>query len=275
MTVQQQPRSRKGDYVEINGVPTYYESSGTGEPLVLLHGGMCTAETLDPLSLVLDERYRVIVPERHGHGRTADIDGPITYESMAQHTIGVIEALGIESANLAGWSDGALVGLLVALRRPKLVDKLVLIDQFVTLSGAADGYESLMGGMTVDTVPPMFREAYDALSPDGGDHFPVVFDKLHRLWTGSTGIEVSDLEHVIAPTLVLCGDDGTLTLEHAAAVYRALPDAQLAIVPGTSHGLPMEKPHVVNQLILDFLADEQAPKLFSLDDVEHEEGALA
>ena len=145
MTVQQQPLSRKGDYLEINGVPTYYESTGTGEPLVLLHGGMCTAETLDPLSSVLDERYRVIVPERYGHGRTADIDGPITYESMAQHTIGVVEALGIESANLAGWSDGALVGLLVALRRPKLVGKLVLIDQFVTLAGAADGLRGVDG----------------------------------------------------------------------------------------------------------------------------------
>ena len=116
---------------------------------------------------------------------------------------------------------------------------------------------------------------YGALSPDGPDHFPVVFDKLHQMWTGETGIEVADLEHVVAPTLVLCGDDGTLTLEHAAAVHRALPDSQLAIVPGTSHGLPMEKPHIVNQLILDFLADEQTPKLFSLDDVGHEEGALA
>jgi pimeloyl-ACP methyl ester carboxylesterase len=235
---------------------------------------MCTAETLDAQAPVLAEHYRVLVPERYGHGRTSDIDGPITYENMALQTIALIEALGIEPAHLAGWSDGALVAVLVALRRPKLVRKLVLIDQYITLPGAADGYEAMMGGMTADTVPPMFRQIYEALSPDGPDHFPVVFDKLHRLWTGETGMEVADLAHVAAPTLVLCADDGGLTLEHAAAVYRALPDAQLAIVPGTSHGLPMEKPHIVNQLILDFLADEQAQKLFSLDDVEHNEGAL-
>jgi pimeloyl-ACP methyl ester carboxylesterase len=268
MTVTQVP-TRNGNYIEINGVRTYYEISGDGQPLVLLHGGMCTAETFDAQTTVLAEHYRVIVPERYGHGRTADVDGPITYENMAQHTIGLIDALGIESADLAGWSDGALVALLVALRRPKLVRKLVLIDQYVCLSGAADGYEAFMERLTVDTAPPMLREMYSALSPDGPEHFPVVFDKLHAAWTAETGIDVSDLGNVAAPTLVLYGDDGGVMLEHAADVYRALPDAQLAIVPGTSHGLPIEKPHIVNELIIDFLADEQAPKLFTLDDVEH------
>lgn len=265
MTTTQTTSTRNGDYVDVDGVRTYYESSGSGDPLVLLHGGLCTAETFDAQVPALAERYRVIVPERAGHGRTADIDGPITYENMAQHTIALMEALGIESAHLAGWSDGAIVALLVALRRPKLVGKLVLIDQFITLAGAADGYEAFMGAMTAGTVPPMFREIYETLSPDGGDHFPVVFEKLHNLWTGETGIEVSDLANVAAPTLLLCGDEGSLKPAHSADVYRTLPDAQLAIVPGTSHGLPMEKPHIVNQLIVDFLADEQTPKLFSLE----------
>jgi pimeloyl-ACP methyl ester carboxylesterase len=122
-----------------------------------------------------------------------------------------------------------------------------------------------MAGMSTDHLPPGFAELYGAVSPDGPEHFQVVFDKLHELWIGETGIEVSDLERVIAPTLVLDGDDGAMTLEHVAAVRRALPDSQLAIVPGTSHGVLMEKPHVVNQLILDFLADEQVPKMFALE----------
>lgn len=271
MTTTQAP-ARNGDYLDVGGVRTYVEATGSGEPLILLHGGMCPAETWDAQTATLAEHYRVYVPERYGHGRTPDIDGPITYESMAIETIDLIEALGIESAHLAGWSDGALVGLLVGMRRPKLVRKLVLIDQYVTLSGAADGYEAFMTAMTADAFPPMFREMYGALSPDGDEHFPVVFDKLHKLWTSETGIEVSDLAHVGAPTLLLCGDDGGLTLEHVADVYRALPNAQLAVVPGTSHGLPMEKPHIVNQLIVDFLADEQAPKLFSLDEFNQAKG---
>ena len=104
--------------------------------MLLLHGGLCTAETFDAQAAALAEQYRVYVPERLGHGRTPDIDGPLTYEAMARHTIAFMDALGIESAHVAGWSDGALVGLLVALRRPLLVRKLALIDQFVTLDGA-------------------------------------------------------------------------------------------------------------------------------------------
>jgi pimeloyl-ACP methyl ester carboxylesterase len=255
-----------GDYLDVDGVRTYYEVTGAGDPVVLLHGGLCTAETLDPLTQALCSQYRVYVPERFGHGRTADVDGAITYERMAQHTIALLDALDIESARLAGWSDGALVGLLVALRRPKLVHKLVLIDQYIELAGAPEAYLRFMDALTAASVPPFLAELYGALSPDGAEHFPVVFDKLHTLWTTPTGVEVADVANVASPTLLLLGDESGMRLEHAADVFGTLPDAQLAIVPGTSHGVPLEKPHLVNQLIVDFFADEQVPKMFSLAD---------
>ena len=254
---------RNGNYVEVGGVQTYYEVTGTGEPVILLHGGLCPAESWDPQTPALAEQYRVYVPERYGHGRTPDIDGPITYEDMARHTIAFMETLGIESAHLVGWSDGALVGVLVALRRPELVRKLVWIDQYVTLADAPPGLVPFLAAMSVDTAPPPFVELYGAVSPDGPGHFGVVLDKLRTLWTGETGVDIADLEHVVASTLLLAADDGGMTLEHLAAARRALPDAQVAVVPGTSHGLVMEKPHVVNQLLLGFLADEQVPKLLS------------
>src|SRR4051812_14959695 len=105
--------TRNGSYIDVDGVRTYYEVTGAGEPLILLHGGLCPAESWDAQTAVLAEQYRVYVPERFGHGRTPDVDGPITYENMARHTIAFLEALDIKSAHLAGWSDGALVGLLV------------------------------------------------------------------------------------------------------------------------------------------------------------------
>ena len=258
---------RNGDYVDVDGVATYYEVSGpvTGEPVLLLHGGLCTAETWDAQTPALAERYRVYVPERHAHGRTRDVEGPITYETMAAHTIGFMEALGIESAHLVGWSDGALVGLLVALRRPGLVRKLVLVDQFIALEDAPPSYLGFMTAMTPAALPPGFVDLYAAVSPDGGDHFPVVFEKLHQLWLSPTGVDVADLEHVAAPTLVLAGDDGAVTLTHAAAMRAALRDCQVAVVPNTSHGVTLEKPHVVNQLLLDFLAPEQSPKFLTMD----------
>ena len=266
LTASKDTPTRIGNYVEVDGVRTYYEAIGNGDPVILLHGGMCAAETLNAQREALSENYCVYVPERFGHGRTPDISGAITYENMALHTIAFMEAIGIESAHLAGWSDGALVALLVALRRPKLVRKLVLIDQFITLESARPGYLPFMAGLSADNAPPFLIEMYRALSPDGPDHFRVVFDKLHKIWTGPTGIELTDLEHVTAPTLVLVGDDGCMRIAQAAEVQRSLRDAQLAVVPGTSHGLPMEKPHVVNQLIHDFFANEQPPKMFPLDD---------
>jgi pimeloyl-ACP methyl ester carboxylesterase len=261
MATTEQDAARGGEYVDAGGVHTYYEVAGTGEPLVLLHGGFCTVETFGAQTPALAGQYRVYVPERRGHGRTPDVEGPITYENMAQDTIAFMEALGISSAHLVGWSDGAIVGLLVALHRPDLVRKLVLIGQAVNHEGATPEVKRLMANFTQQDLPPMLRELYASVSPDGPGHFGVVFDKMHQLLRTEPTIELAELEGVAAPTLILIADDDMVTIEHAAAMQRALPDAQLAVVPGTSHALPMEKPEIVNSLILDFLAPEQVTKM--------------
>src|SRR5262245_27645137 len=140
--------TRNGDYVDIGRIHCYYEVSGSGDPLVLLHGGMCTAETFDGQTPALAEHYRVYLPERRAHGRTSDVPGPITYEIMAQDTIAFIEAVGIERAHLVGWSDGALVGLLVALWRPELVGKLVLMAQSINWGGVRPELVTFLGHTT-------------------------------------------------------------------------------------------------------------------------------
>src|SRR5437879_8815789 len=106
MAISEQNRARVRDYVQAGGLRAYYEAVGEGEPLILLHGGLCTVETFGAQIPALASGYRVYVPERRGHGRTPDVEGPITYELMAQDTIAFMEALGIESAHLVGWSDG-------------------------------------------------------------------------------------------------------------------------------------------------------------------------
>ena len=118
-----------GAYVNAGGVHTYYEVSGEGEPLVMLHGGLATAESWAMQVPALAERYRVYVPERRGHGRTPDVGGPITYEMMAADTAAFLDAAGTGATHLVGWSDGAVVGMPVALRRPELVLKLAVIEQ--------------------------------------------------------------------------------------------------------------------------------------------------
>ena len=252
-----------GTYVDAGGVHTYYEVVGAGEPLLLLHGGFATIETWGAQTPALAERYRVYLPERRGHGRTPDLPGRTGYDVMAQDTIAFMDALGISTAHLVGWSDGGNVGLEVALARPDLVRKLVLIGAAANFDGYTPALQAMTAKLTPAFLPASMRQAYDAFSPDGPQHFPVVFEKLIAVWKTEPHHPLADLERVAAPTLVLVGDDDDITVEHAAAMQRAIPDAQLAVVPGTDHGLMFEKPELVNRLLLDFLANEQARKLFA------------
>jgi pimeloyl-ACP methyl ester carboxylesterase len=249
-------QARDGHDVAAGGLRTYYEVSGEGEPLLLLHGGFCPAETFDGLTPLLAEAYRVYLPERRGHGRTPDVDGPITFENMAQDTVAFMEALDIASAHLVGWSDGAVVALHVAVMRPELVRKLVLIGTAVNLDGLApEAREMLASGLSPEILPPFLRELYANVSPDGPDHFDVVFEKLTATWKVEPSFDLSELGKLAMPVLVMLGDRDIVTVEHAAAVRGALPDAQLAVVPGAGHEFPMVAPELASRPVLAFLSE--------------------
>jgi pimeloyl-ACP methyl ester carboxylesterase len=252
-----------GEYVNAGGVRTYYEVYGEGEPLVLLHGGLATAESWVMQVPALAEGYRVYVPERRGHGRTPDAAGPITYEMMAADTAAFLDGTGTGDANLVGWSDGAVVGMLVALRRPELVRKLVVIGQYFNFEGEVPEFRAMIDYWGTD-LPEALHEVYDRVSPDGPEHFPVVLEKMMRMWREEPDLAFSELAGVRAPVLLMQGDDDIVKVEHSAALAATLPEAQLAVVPGSSHMAPLEKPVLVNQLILDFLSDHQPEKMMSL-----------
>jgi pimeloyl-ACP methyl ester carboxylesterase len=240
-------------YVEIEGRRTWHEVQGQGPPVVLLHGGFAGASSWSAQAPVLaGSGYRVHVPERRGHAHTPDVEGPFSYGVMAEDTVAYLEQVVGAPAHLVGWSDGAVVGLLVAQRRPELVDRLVLIGQYYNSSGRiAGGLDELLraGG---DQVMGFLRQGYDPVSPDGPDHFPVVYAKMLQMIATEPELDLASLAAVGAPTLVLQGDRDEVTLEHGAAVAAALPHGRLAVLPGT-HLLPLESPEVVNPLLLWFL----------------------
>ena len=253
-----------GEYANVNGLWTYYDTSGAGDPLVLLHGGGVTADSWFAQLPVLAGHYQVFAPERRGHGRTPDMEGPVTSEIMADDTVAFLEALETGPVHLIGWSAGGTVALRLALRRPDLVRKLVLIGTGLSRDASTPDDLALVHGPDPEALAALFRPQYEPLSPDGPGHFPVVFAKWLRMWREEPDIELSTLAGLPMPVLVMQGDGDGLRVEHSAAVAAAIPDAQLAVVPGTSHALPLEKPALVNQLLLDFLAEQQAPKLFPL-----------
>src|SRR5437016_4860616 len=117
-----------GQYADVNGIKLYYEIHGTGHPLILLHGGLGAIEMFGPNLPALAEGHRVIAVDLQGHGRTADVDRPISVETMAEDIAGLIKKLGLEKPDVVGYSLGGGVALLVAARHPELVHKLVAVS---------------------------------------------------------------------------------------------------------------------------------------------------
>jgi pimeloyl-ACP methyl ester carboxylesterase len=242
-------------YVQTGAVHTWYDERGDGDPLVLLHGGLVDARWFAPNLEPLAERFHVYLPERRGHGHTADVEGPITYQVMADDTIAFLDQVIGGPAHLVGHSDGAFVALLVAIQRPDLVARLAMISGGFDKSGEASPDMEF----DVAAVVAFLGGSYGEVSPDGEAHFPVVVAKIGELMKTEPHLDVGELRRVPARSLVMFADDDLMTLRHAVDMFEALPNAELAVVPGTSHFLTQEKPHLVNAILLDFLTNDPVP----------------
>jgi pimeloyl-ACP methyl ester carboxylesterase len=241
-----------GRYVQLGEVRTWYEEDGSGPPLVLLHPGGADSRAFEGIIPGLVDRFRVFRPDRRGHGRTPDVAGPITYEQMAKDTIAFLEQVVGGPAYLIGHSDGAPVALLVALRRPDLVRRLVFA------SGVFHHHGWAPGAIDLDEETTAFFTAYHgAVSPDGPGHFKVLAEKLYRMHSEEPTLTVADLAGYPGPALVMVGDDDDeIPMEHTLALRQGLPRSQLAVVPGCGHGLFAEKPELCTQIVVEFLTED-------------------
>lgn len=239
-------------YIDVAGSPIWHEVAGHGPPVVLLHGGFSGANSWSLQAAALtDAGFHVRAPERAGHGHTPDAAGPFSYEAMAEETIAYLETAVEGKAHLVGRSDGAVVALLTALRRPDLVDRMVLISKFYNSDGRQPGtdFEKWLHG---DKAKAFLRQAYGAVSPDGPEHFEIVHAKTMAMIESGPELDLTSLTTITAPALVLQGDRDVVTLAHGHSVASALADGRLAVLPGT-HSLPTELPDVVNPLLTSFL----------------------
>ncbi len=236
-------------YAPVNGLEMYYEVHGTGEPLVLLHGAYMTVDAMGPILQGLAGTRRVIAVEQQGHGRTADIDRPITYEQMADDTAALLRHLGIVQADVFGFSMGGGVALQLTIRHPDLVRKLVIASASFTSGGMQPELHDMVPGIT----PEMFagspiEAAYLEVAPNPGD-FPALVEKLKRLDTTPFAWPAEDIRGIEAPTMIVVGDADVVRLEHAVEMFRLLGGGamgdlagfcrhQLVVLPGTSHFIP-------------------------------------
>jgi pimeloyl-ACP methyl ester carboxylesterase len=236
-------------YAPVNGLEMYYEIHGTGRPLVLLHGAYMTIEMFGEVLPLLAEGRQVIAAELQAHGRTADFDRPLRYEFMADDTAALLRHLGIEQADVFGYSIGGAVALQVAIRHPEVVRKLVV----ASASHASDGIHPELLEMTPSITPEAFagspiEEEYLRTAPNPDD-FPTLVAKLKQLDMEPFAWPLEDIREIAAPTLLIVGDSDAVRLEHAVELFRllgggvmgdlaGLPKSQLAVLPGTSHFAP-------------------------------------
>jgi pimeloyl-ACP methyl ester carboxylesterase len=242
-------------YLTIRRSNIYYETAGEGEPVLLLHGGFGSNEDFALQTPELAKHFRVFAFERPGHGHSADTE-PFTFDNMSACTIQFIETLNLGPANLVGWSDGAIIALLVAISRPDLVKRIVSIGgSFNPNSLTANATEWLRKATPEDfrKIEAPLVERYGSVSPDGPGHFPTIFEKTKRLWLEEPNIQPEELAKIIIPSLVMAGDRDVVTAEHTLELFRSIKNAELCIVPGTTHNLLTEKPEAVNRAIVEFL----------------------
>ncbi|MET9199296.1 alpha/beta hydrolase [Gordonia sp. NPDC003585] len=233
----------------------WHEVHGEGPPVVLLHGAFSGASSWGAqVPALVDAGWQVFCPERHGHGHSPDVTEEFHYADMATETIAYLDEVVGGPAQIVGWSDGAVVGALVALARPDLVRGLVLVGQYYNSAGRAPGgiLDALQSGDP--DLLAFFKAEYADESPDGADHFEVVFDKTMAMITAEPEIDLGELSAIACPTLVMQGDKDEVTLDHGREVAAAIPDARLCVIPG-SHLIPIEAAPQVNAAILDFLGD--------------------
>lgn len=239
-------------YASANGLNMYYEIHGYdrgGTPVLLLHGAFMTARDFGPLLPGLATGRKVIVPELQGHGRTADIDRPLTYEALADDCADLLAHLGVAQADVVGYRVGAATAIQLAVRHSGLVRTLTPI------SGAysSDGSQPELVAMAPSMSPEMFagspfETAYLELNPNP-ENFPVLVEKVKALDTTPFAWPDEDIAGIAAPTLIILGDADATTAEHAVAMFRLMGGggmgdlsgigrARLAILPGTTHFIP-------------------------------------
>jgi pimeloyl-ACP methyl ester carboxylesterase len=239
-------------YADINGLKMFYEIRGAADPanvpLVLLHGAIsATGTSFGPLPDLLAQTRPVIAVEQQGHGRTADIDRPLSVQAMAADTLALLARLGIGRADLFGYSLGAGIAMNMITSHPGVARKAVLASVAYDKSGLHP--EMLSGPQSGESAAPgrdlqiAFEQEYRALAPDP-DNWPALLTKVQAMELPE--ITAQAIAAIDIPILLIIGDSDIVTPEHAVAMFRLLgggvlgdlapmPTSQLAVLPGTSH----------------------------------------
>lgn len=262
----------QGKYIDVNGMKMYYEVTGEGDPIIVLHGAYMNIPSMGEIIPMLAKTHKVYALELQGHGRTTDIDRPITYPNLADDVAAFMDEVGLKKADMFGYSMGAEAGLQLVIRYPEKVNKLIAASVAYDIEGWQPEFKAAIPQMTVEMIVEMpFAEDYRKLAPNP-DGFPALVEKLIALEKEPMAWE-ADVKTLKIPVLIIAGDADVATLEHSVALFKLLgggamgdmgnplAESRLAILPATSHTAVINQPDLLLAFIEPFLKGE-TPKGF-------------
>jgi len=269
------PAQSPGKRVAVNGMQMYYEVSGAGDPIVVLHGAYMNIPTMGAIIPMLAKTHKVYAVELQGHGRTTDIARPITYQNLADDVAKFMDAVGLAKADVFGYSMGAVTGLQLAFRDPAKVNKLVLASGGYDVEGFQPEFKAMIPSMT----PDMFKDTplpaeYRKLAPNP-DGFPELARKLIALEKEPMAWE-AEVKALKTPVLIIAGDADVATLEHMVKMFRLLgggsmgdmgkplPASRLAVLPATSHTAVITQAELLHAFIEPFLKGQTPKSMFEV-----------
>ncbi|KQN75140.1 alpha/beta hydrolase [Devosia sp. Leaf64] len=263
----------KGDYADVNGMRVYYEVSGEGAPIVVLHGAYMNIPAMGGIIPALAKTHTVYALEFQGHGRTEDIDRPVTYPNLASDVAAFMDDVGLEKADIFGYSMGAAAALRLAIDHPERVDHLITASVSYDMSGSQPAFLAMIPTM----VPEMFvgtpmEDAWKALAPNPDGFRPFVERMIALEHEPMAWGE--DVKKLKMPVLIIGGDSDMMTLEHLVSMYRLLGGGEpgdmgkplsasrLAILPATSHTAVIDQVDLLMGFMEPFLNGETPKGMF-------------
>lgn len=248
------PLTTQTGFVTVDGARLWYAAYGAGPPVILLHGGLANSDTWGGQIPALTGTRRVILIDTRGHGRSTRDDRPLTYELLASDVIRVMDSLNIDRADVVGWSDGAIVGLVMAMKTPKRIGRLFAFAANADPTGAKPG---AMSNPTLIRFGQLAAEDYrsQSNSPDG---FGQLAAAVMKMWATQPNYTAAELATISTPVAIVDGDhDEGIRREHTEYLARAIPQARLIILHDTSHFAHLQDPAAFNAAMLDFLGNGQ------------------
>jgi len=251
-----------GRLYDVHGTKLYVEVSGSGPPIVFLHGGFSFFDHSFTKQKAYFSAFRTVIGiDQRGHGHSPDDARPFSYRAMAEDTAALLQQLRVGPADIVGHSDGGNVALLLARYHPDLVRRVVVSGANFRGDFAGVLAYVRLRWMTSDErfaadVSADARREYDAVSPYGDRHWGVLAAKTKDLWATWSVISREDLRTIPVPVLIMAGDHDVISLEHTIALYRSIPAGRLCILPNTGHDTMGTRPSLFNELSRAFLDEE-------------------